>query len=253
MKSSGHTGWESGANASVRRLQDGSQEVMVPGVFAGRGEGLSDIFREIDEDLRKENLAKLWARYGRWVIVAAVLVVVATAVGVGWRQYRQQQSAAQGTQFAAALDLVRAGKDKDAADAFAALAQHAGSGHAILARMEEAALKARTGDVAGALAIYDRLASDASVDAVFRDAATVLAARAALDNGDAAGAIRRLKPLTVDSSPWRPFAVELTGFADLKAGDRGAARKSFQELADDPNAPAGARQRAAQMIATLTP
>lgn len=219
----------------------------------GRGEVLSDIFREIDEDLRKENLAKLWARYGRWVIVAAVLVVVATGVGVGWRQYRQQQSAAQGTQFAAALDLVRAGKDKDAADAFAALAQHAGGGHAMLARLEEAALKARSGDTAGALAIYGQLAGDASLDAVYRNAATLLAARTELDQGDAAGAIRRLKPLTAGPSPWRPFAVELTAFAELKAGDSAAARKNFQQLADDPNAPAGARQRAAQMIAALNP
>jgi len=214
---------------------------------------LSDIFREIDEELRKENLAKLWARYGRWVIVAAVLLVVATAVGVGWRQYRERESAAQGTRFAAALDLVRDGKDKDAIEAFAAIGRDAGGGHAMLAKLEEAALRARTGDVAGALTIYDRLANDGSLDPIYRAAATLLAARTALDRGDAAGAIRRLQPLTDGQNPWHPFAIELTAFAQLKAGDRAAARKSFQRLADDPNAPAGARQRATQMIATLGP
>jgi len=214
---------------------------------------LSDIFREIDEELRKENFAKLWARHGRWVIVAAVLVVVATAVGVGWRQYREQRSAAEGTRFAVALDLVRDGKDKDAVDAFAAIAQQSGAGHAMLARLEEAAVKARTGDVAGALTIYDQMAGDTSVDPVYRAAATLLAADAALDKGDAAGAIRRLKPLIDGPGPWHPFAIELTGFAQLKAGDSADARKSFQQLADDPNAPPGARQRAAQMIAALGP
>ncbi|MGH7012578.1 MAG: tetratricopeptide repeat protein [Stellaceae bacterium] len=214
---------------------------------------MSDIFREIDEELRKENFAKLWARHGRWVIVAAVLVVVATAVGVGWRQYREQRSAAEGTRFAAALDLVRDGKDKDAVDAFAAIGQQAGAGHAMLARLEEAALKARTGDAAGALAIYDRLAADTSLDPVYRAAATLLGARTALDKGDAAGAIQRLKPLTDGASPWRPVAVELMAFAQLKTGDNAGARKSFQQLADDPNAPPGARQRAAQMIAALGP
>jgi hypothetical protein len=214
---------------------------------------LSDIFREIDEELRKENLGKLWARYGRWAIVAAVLIVIATAVGVGWRQYGRQQSATQGTQFAAALDLVRNGKDKEAAEAFAALAQHASGGHALLARLEEAALKVRTGNIAGALTIYDRLADDTSLDPVYRNAATLLAARAALDKGDAGGAMRRLKTLASGSGPWHPFAVELMAFAQLKAGDNAAARKSFQQLADDPNAPAGARQRAVQMIAALNP
>ncbi|MDE1930427.1 MAG: tetratricopeptide repeat protein [Alphaproteobacteria bacterium] len=214
---------------------------------------MSDIFREIDEELRKENLAKLWTRHGRWVIVAAVLVVVATAVGVGWRQYRDQRSAADGVRFAAALDLVRDGKNKDAADAFAAIAAHAAAGHAMLARFEEAALKARAGDAAGALTIYDQLAADTSADPVYRAAATLLAADVALDKGDTAGAIQRLKPLTDGASPWHPFAVELTGFAQLKAGDSAGARKSFQQLADDPNAPPSARQRAAQMIAALNP
>jgi len=221
--------------------------------FAGWGRVLSDIFREIDEELRKENLAKLWARHGRWVIVAAVLLVIATAIGVGWRQYRDQRSAADGVRFAAALDLVRDGKDKDAVDAFAAIAQQAGAGHAMLARFEDAAIKTRTGDTAGALAIYDQLAADTSDDPVYRAAATLLAAGVALDKGDAAGAIQRLKPLTDGVSPWRPFAIELTGFAQLKAGDNAGARKSFQQLADDPNAPASARQRAAQMIAALNP
>ncbi|MDE2228842.1 MAG: tetratricopeptide repeat protein [Alphaproteobacteria bacterium] len=214
---------------------------------------MSDIFREIDEELRKENFAKLWARYGRWVIVAAVLVVVVTAIGVGWREYRQQQSASEGTRFAAALDLVRDGKDKDAADAFAAIAQHAGGGHAMLARMEEAALRARTGDADGALVIYDRLAADSSLDPVYRNAATLLAARTALDKGDAAGAMHRLKPLTDGASPWHPFAIELMAFAQLKSGDSAGARKNFQQLADDPNAPPGARQRAARMITALAP
>lgn len=214
---------------------------------------MSDIFREIDEELRKENLAKLWARHGRWIIVAAVVVIIAAAIGLGWRQYRHRQSATQGTEFAAALDLVRAGKDKDAAAVFTALAQHGSGGHAMLASLEAAALEARTGNTAGALALYDKLASDTALDPVYRDAATLLAARTALDKGDAASAIQRLKPLANGAGPWRPFAVELTAFAQLKAGDSAAARKSFQELADDPNAPAGARQRAAQMIAALNP
>lgn len=253
LKSSSPTAPECGAKRPGPGLQERHQGVMVPGVFASRGRGLSDIFREIDEELRKENLAKLWARHGRWVIVAAVLLVVATAFGVGWRQYREQRSAAEGARFAAALDLVRDGKDKDAVDAFAAIGRQSGAGHAMLARMEEAALKARTGDLTGALTIYDQLAADTSLDPVYRAAATLLGAQAVLDKGDAKGAIQRLKSLTDGASPWHPFAIELTAFAQLKAGDSANARKSFQQLADDPNAPPGARQRAAQMIAALGP
>lgn len=212
---------------------------------------MSDIFQEVEEDLRRDNLAKLWRRYGKYAIAVAVAVVIATAGFSAWREYRHRQSAAEGVRFADALDLVRAGKDKDAADAFAALAGTAGGGHATLARFEEAALRARSGDRDVALGLYDKLAADSSTDEIYREAAALLGARIALDQGDAAGAVQRAKPLTASGNPWRSVALELTGAADLKSGDAAAARQAFQQLADDPNAPAGARQRATQMLATL--
>jgi hypothetical protein len=212
---------------------------------------LSDIFQEIEEDLRRDNLAKLWRRYGKYVIVLAVVVVIATGGVSGWREYRHRQSAAEGVRYADALDLVRAGKDKEAADAFAALARTAGGGHAMLARFEEAALRARSGDRDAALGLYDALAADSSTDTVYREAAALLGARVALDKGDAAGAVQRAKPLTDAGNSWRSVALELTAAADLKSGDAAAARQAFQQLADDPTAPAGARQRATQMLATM--
>ena len=212
---------------------------------------MSDIFQEIDEDLRRDRFAKLWARYGMHLIVLAVLVVIATAAVTGWRQYQFKQRQAEGVRFAAALDLVRDGKSPEAIDAFAALASTAGGGHAMLARFEEAALKARSGDAAGALALYDQLAADQGIDPAYRDMATLLASRAMLDKGDGAAAIDRLKPLTESASPWHPSALELTALAQLRAGDRAAARKIYQTLADDLQAPQGTRARAAQMLTTL--
>ena len=37
---------------------------------------MSDIFREIDEELRRDNLLKLWQRYGRYVIGVVVLALL---------------------------------------------------------------------------------------------------------------------------------------------------------------------------------
>jgi len=92
---------------------------------------VSDIFQEIDEDLRRENYAKLWTRYGRYVIALGVLVIVATAALGGWREYRQRERQALGVRYATALDLARQGKDKAAADVFDAIADGASGGHAV--------------------------------------------------------------------------------------------------------------------------
>lgn len=214
---------------------------------------MSDIFREIDEELRRDNLQQLWKKYGNYVIALAVLVVVATAAVMGWRAYQDKQREAQGVQYAAALDLARQGKDADAAAAFGSLAQTAYSGRAVLARFEEAASKVDTGDVPGAIAIYDQIAADGSVDQAFRDAATVLSARYTLDKGDTQAVIAKLQPLAAGAGPWHGLALELTALAEMKAGETAKARGDFEALSKDTTAPQGVRQRASAMLETLAP
>jgi hypothetical protein len=211
---------------------------------------VSDIFREIDEELRRDNFFKLWQRYGKYVMAMAVVLVAATALYVGWRQYQLHQSQAEGVRFAAALDLARQGKSKEAVDAFAAMAQDASGGRAVLARLEEAAQKAKSGDRAGAIAIYESIAADGSSGQVYRDIATLLAARFQVDT-DPKDAITRLAPLTDPKNAWHPSALELTAVAQLKEGDKAAARTTYQKIADDLDAPEGSRARAAEMVAAL--
>lgn len=212
---------------------------------------MSDIFREIDEDIRRDNFAKLWARYRVHVLALLAILILGTAGFTGWREYRLHQRQAEGERFAAALDLVRDGKEAEAADRFATLSTQAGGGHAVLATFELAALKARAGDTDAAVALYDQLSADTSVDQSYRDVATLLGARYALDKGDPQKVIDRLKPLTDADSSFRATALEFTALAQLKSGDKAAAQKTFQQLADDTSAPGGARQRATQMLMAL--
>ncbi len=217
------------------------------------GFALSDIFREIDEELRRDSVAQLWKKYGIYVIALAVLIVFATAAVVGWRTYQNRQREAVGGEYASALDLAHQGKEADAAAAFASLAQKADAGRAVLAQFEEAASKIDAGDVPGAIAIYDHLASDGSSDTAFRDAATLLSARYTLDKGDPQTAIAKLQPLTAPTNAWHGLALELTAVAELKSGDKTKAQKDFDSLTKDTTAPQGVRQRAAEMAEILAP
>ncbi len=213
---------------------------------------MSDIFREIDEELRRDNLQQLWARFGKYIIALAVLAVLATAGFMGWREYQQRQREAEGVRYAAALDLARQGKNEAAAEAFGTLGQASG-GRAALARLEAAAAKVKAGDVAGAITIYDGLAVDGAADPVFRDVATLLSARYGLDKGDPRAIITRLQPLTNANNPWHGLALELTALAELKAGDKAKARADFDLLAKDNTVAQGVRQRATEMREAIAP
>jgi hypothetical protein len=213
---------------------------------------VSDIFREIDEELRRDNLLKLWQRYGRYAI-AAIVVALAVAGGiVAWRNHQLSEREAQSARYAAAMQLLRDGKNADAAKIFASVAAE-GGGYSALADFEDADLAAVSGDTKGAVADYDRIAASSNIDPQFRDIATLLSVMNGFKDGEPQAEITRLKPLTETGNPWRALALEVTAAAQLKAGDTAAAIDSFKKLADDPTSPDGVRSRAAEMSAALKP
>jgi hypothetical protein len=211
----------------------------------------TQFIREIDEELRRERLTKLWERYGHYAVGAAVLVVAATAGWRGWEWYQLREGAKAGARFEAALALAESGKPADAEQEFVALSKEATWGYRLLSRMR---LAAETGarDAAAGAAAYDAIAADGSVDAAVRDMARLRAAMLLVDSAQVAEIASRLEPLTVLSSPFRFSARETLALARYRAGEREAARTMFAALAVDGETPPALRNRAEVMQALLS-
>jgi hypothetical protein len=211
---------------------------------------VSDIFREIDDELRRDNLLRLWSRYARYIIAAVVLIALIVGGFFAWRQHLASERATQAIRYSAALALVRQGNEAEAAKLFAVLAND-GGGYGIPAAFQQAALLARTGDRQGAIAAYERLAASSSAPREYRDLAVLLAVMNQFPDADPQVVIRRLAPLTEEVNAWRPTALEMTAAAKLRAGDRNGALDVYQKLADEPAVPSALRARAAEMAAAL--
>lgn len=211
---------------------------------------MTDLFREIDEELRQDQLKRLWKRYGAYVVGLIVLIVAGIGGYQAWNTWDLDRRMEQSSQYAAALDQLRAGNRAEAESALAALAD-SGGGYGVLARFEQAGLRAESGDVAGAVALWDELARDGSAGTAFQGLATLLSVMHQIDSGEPGELEARLQPLTAAGNPFRPTALELTAVLALRAGDHARARELYTELADDRTAPAGLRTRAAQMLEAL--
>ena len=212
---------------------------------------MADIFREVDEDVRRDRYLLLWRRY-RWLVVgAAVGVVALTAAAVGWRSLEAARRMEQGARFEAAALLAESGRYQDAARAFAALAEDTSTGYAELARLREAAMLAAAGDRAGAIAVYDRLAGSSAGESLVGDLARLLAALHLLDDGALDDARARLAPISGGAGPWRHFARELEGLAAWQAGRADEAREILSTLVEEAGVPAGVRDRASEMLAAI--
>lgn len=211
---------------------------------------MSDIFNEIDEDIRRERLRKLWDKYGIFIIALAVLIV--GGIG-GWRAYEAWQAsrAAQaGASYERALLLEQEGKSEEAKAAFAQLAAEAPPNYRRLARMREAAALAES-DRKAAVAIYDEVAADAGAEQALRDAASLRAGMLLADSAPLDELTSRLQPLTADGRAFRHSARLVLALAAWRAEDIAAARRWAEAITGDPQAPQNARGQA-EMLLSLT-
>lgn len=209
---------------------------------------VSDIFQEVDEEVRREQLKKLWDRYGVYFIGLAVLIVAGVA---GWRGYdfwQSKKAAEFGAQFNAAAILSEQGKHDEAEKAFARIASDGTSGYRVLARMREAAELAER-DPKAAVAAYDDLAASAATGQPLQDLAALRAGMILVDSAPLTEMTRRLEPLAGAGAPFRHSARELLAFAAWKAGDTVALRKWSQLVRDDAETPASLRSRVDVLMA----
>lgn len=204
---------------------------------------MADIFNEIDEDLRRERLGKIWDRYGSFIIALAVLIVVAIGAWRGYEWWQHREAEASGALFVDALQLAEDGKHKEAETAFAAIAQDGTGGYRMLARFRAAAELART-DRAAAVTAYDTLAADNGLDPLARDVARLRAGLLLVDTAPLADIQARMQTLDTPSGPFRNSAREIVGLAQYRAGDYPAAVATFERILADSEAPPGLRQRA---------
>ncbi len=212
---------------------------------------MADIFKEVDEGLRRDSLEKLWKKYGFQFIGMAVAVVLAVAGWQGWQAYDLDQRGKLSDRYGAALDLAQGGDTAAGLDAMIDMSEASDSGYAGLAAFEEARLRVESGDTAGAIALWDRIAGESGLGPGFKEAATLFSVLHQIDNGDPSALRARLEPLAADSQPFRSTARELLAVIALGDRDTASARAFYTQISDDREAPAGLRQRAAQMLAAL--
>jgi hypothetical protein len=209
---------------------------------------VSDVFREVDEEVRREQYKKLWERY-QWLIVSVVLLVV---VGVGgWRVYEWQQmrlAAQVGTQFENAIALADKGEHAEAEKAFAQIVADGTPSYRELARIRQAAALAAS-DPAAATEIYKQISADNGVEPVLRDLASLRAAALLIDAGSHVDARKLLEPLAQPGSDFRHAARELLALNAYKAGDRPGALKWYAAILTDAETPASSRTRVEMLIA----
>jgi hypothetical protein len=212
---------------------------------------MSDIFREVDEDIRRDQLKKIWDRFGIYVIGLAVVIVAVTAGIRGWQYFQERQARQAGDRFVAAMELIKDGKAEDAEAALAELVKDGSGGYPTLARFRLAVAKAEAGDTPGAVADLDAIAADSSAPQLIRDMARLRAGLLLVDTASVADLQARIGTLAQTGNPWRSSAREILGLAAWRSGDLVSAQKYFEEITKDQDRPQNVGARADLMLSLI--
>jgi hypothetical protein len=213
---------------------------------------VSELFDEIDEDVRRDQLKKLWDKYSILIIAGAILIIA--SVG-GWRgyQYLEAKKAAEaGAAFDKAVELSEANKHAEAETAFADLAAKAPFGYRVLSRLRLAA-EVATRDSQAAAKLFDEIAADSSVGVAERDLARIRAAQLLLESTSYPNMKERLEASTAPGATFRHTARELLALAAWRANDASATRQWLDLIANDGQTPPSLRSRAEALQALLPP
>ncbi|WP_448503156.1 tetratricopeptide repeat protein [Sphingomonas sp.] len=212
----------------------------------------NDVFlREVDEELRRDEMRDFLTRWGKWVIAAVVVLLLAFG-GWMWWQYREEQRAGeQGQVFAKALDDLSANRADAAKAPLAELAASDIEGYRVMARFTQADVLLQNDDIKGAAARFAEIAGDTTLAKPYRDLALIRQTSAEYDALEPAQVIDRLRGLASKDSPWFGSAGEMVAVAYLRMNRNDEAGKLFGELARTETVPETIRQRAVQMAGVL--
>lgn len=207
--------------------------------------------REVDENLRRDQMAERAKRYGALIVGAVVLFLLAVAGFLYWQNRQQQQAEAGTEQLTVALQDIGANRMTTAPATLDTLRQSDAEGVKAISGLTRAALALQQGNRKLAATIYTEIAADTSLASPYRDLALVRGTSLEFDTLKPDDVIARLQPLAVAGEPFFGSAGEMIGMALIAKGQRPAAGQLFAKIAADEGVPDSLRARAVQVAGTL--
>ncbi|MFM7083819.1 MAG: tetratricopeptide repeat protein [Hyphomicrobium sp.] len=209
------------------------------------------LLREVDEELRREKLQKLWEKYGVYVLGLAIIVVASVGGYKFWSARQLSFAEAQGAQYEAALQLIKFTKTDDAKKELEKIISSGHLGYATLAKLQLAGIHLKSNRPKDALLVLEEIEKNSSVDPIIRTFATYEVASLRLAEADFPEMESRLKSLVDGASAWRIPARELLGTAAFKNGKYEEARKILLPLLSEPQLPPGIQERTQLLLSAI--
>jgi hypothetical protein len=213
---------------------------------------ITDTFvREVDENLRRDQLRDFAKAYGNWLIAAVILFLVAAGALIWFQQHRVDRSKAEVEQLAQIYKDIGVGNTAKVPQQLDALSNAGSKAVRASALFTRAAFAIQQNDLKLATSKYKAIADDSSLAKPYRDAALIRQTALEFDQLQPQQVIARLEPLAKPGNPWFGSAGEMTALAMVKQGNSKQAGQLFATIAKDKSVPDSIRERSVQIAGSL--
>ncbi len=196
---------------------------------------MSELFREIEEDIKREHYEKIWQKYGRLAMYASVVIIIATAGFVTWNNYTNNKAEQVTSKLLRAIELADKKEYKEAIPIFSSLADDDSSPYYPIAMLKKAQAQEQSGDMDGAQKTYKQLSGHSGI---FAD--LVLASKVDTES--------KLAPTSFNYS-----FIEKKAWQELASGNKQAAIGHFSSLFEDEKTPRSLASRAEEVLRVIAP
>jgi hypothetical protein len=211
---------------------------------------MDQFIEEINEELKQENIANFFKKYGRYIVSIVLLVVVGVGATKGWHHMRDQQYQKDSFAFTKITRLAADQRDKAIASANFLIDDATSIGYRTLTLFKKAELLQAKDTVEGSKA-YQAIIDDNSIETLYRNLARLLKAYLTY-NTSAPNVLRDLvNPLLLTTNPWYPSAMELNGLTYIAEDNKDKAAEIFVTLSQHKDLPKALGARVDNYMALL--
>lgn len=209
------------------------------------------LLREVDDAVRQDQYADFGRRYGKPLLAALALGLVAFGGYLYWDHRQEAAMERQSETLVSALDRLQAGDLAGASSQLDPLIAEGDGGAATQAALLKAGIAMEQGRNAEAAELYAGIAADGDAPQLMRDLATIRQVAATFDSLEPSEVIARLEPMAVPGKPFFGSAGEMMAMAYLEQGKNREAGALFASIAKDETQPEALRSRSRQMAGVL--
>ena len=196
---------------------------------------MSDVFQEVDEDIRQERYKTIWKRYRYYFISIIMVLIIAVATNAFLRHQNFKKVNERSDKFFNAVSISNSNSDEalKLLNEFSKTELKSSQYNVVLSLFIEAAINREKQDFSAALNVYSQIAKMENIDIFYIDYANLCAAETLISTGDIEAAILMLEMLIKDNSPLLLIAKEYLGYVEISKGNYEKSKTLFEEIYED--------------------